>query len=101
MKNLIISLILVGSLFGSESVDSAFKLCMAIDRTGLSSQKCKVDGWNSSISVYFDMRSSEARKTCPAIVNIAKTNKWNIESKWILKIYSPYSNNNTIAQCSF
>ena len=101
MRKLIVSLFLVSGLFGANTVDNAFILCRALDNTNLLSKECSVSGWNQSVDVHMDMSSGEARKTCPELVSFAKSNGLRFDKGWKLKIFSPYSNGNTIAQCNF
>ena len=85
----------------ADTVDNAFKFCRALDATGMLSKPCDVSGWNHSIDVTMDTSSSEARKICSAIVAQASRVGASFDRGWKVRIYSPYSNGNTIAQCSF
>jgi len=80
----------------ADSVDTAFRFCDALDATGLLSKPCKVSGWNMSIDVSIDTTSSEARSICQGIAAQAGSS---FDSGWKVRIYSPYSSENTIAQC--
>lgn len=83
----------------STSVDNAYKLCTLFDGTGLTSAPCSVSGWNSSVDVKIDMTSGEARKLCPQLTGLARQKGMTFDSRWQLRIYSPYSGDNTIAFC--
>ena len=84
----------------TSSVDSAFKLCQAIDISGVAAEPCQVSGFNSSITISLDMTSIEARKSCIQIPNYLKGRyKLNFDSGWRFIIKSPYSNGNPIATC--
>lgn len=83
----------------ADTVDSAFNLCAALDSTGVLSQECEVDGGESTVKATLDMSSSEARKLCAGTVELAKQNGMYFNGEWKLKIYSPYSNGNSIAMC--
>lgn len=83
-----------------ESVDSASKICMAIDMAGIASKPCEVSGWNSSIQITIDVRSGEARDICHHLVNAASEKDWRFSRGWKIEIFSPYSNGNTIAYCN-
>ena len=85
----------------ADTVDNAFKFCSALDATGLLSKPCDVSGWNQSIDVTMDTSSTEARKMCAGIVAQASQVGARFDRGWKVRIYSPYSNGNTIAQCSF
>ena len=85
----------------ADTVDNAFKFCSALDATGMLSKPCDVSGWNQSIDVTMDTSSSEARKICSGIVAQASQVGAHFDRGWKVRIYSPYSNGNTIAQCSF
>lgn len=84
----------------SSSVDNAYRFCMALDSIDLLTQKCEVSGWNSSVDIYIDRTSSVARKICTQLSVFAHENKIKFDSGWSLRIYSPYSGNNTIATCN-
>jgi len=85
----------------ADTVDNAFKFCSALDATGILSKPCEVSGWNKSIDVTMDTSSTEARKICSGIVAQASQVGARFDRGWKVRIYSPYSNGNTIAQCSF
>lgn len=85
----------------ADSVENAYRFCSALDSTGLLSQPCKVSGWNQAIDATIDTSSSEARKICAGIVAQASQIGARFDKGWKVRIYSPYSNGNTIAQCSF
>ena len=85
----------------ADTVDNAYKFCSALDATGLLSKPCNVSGRNQSIDVTMDASSSEARKMCSGIVAQASQVGARFDRGWKVRIYSPYSNGNTIAQCSF
>lgn len=82
-----------------DSVDSAFRLCAFFDNSGLTSEKCKVSGWDESVNVTMDMTSETARTSCKMLAASAKKNKILFTKGWTLKIYSPYSGEKTIAFC--
>lgn len=81
------------------SVNSAYRICALMDASGLGSQPCDVSGWGSSVDLYLDMDAGEARKLCPQIAGLARDKGWRFQDGWTLKIYSPYSGDNTIAYC--
>lgn len=84
-----------------KGVDSAYKLCMMIDSTGLATKDCDVSavwGGKNEIIMTADMVSSEARKLC---VSVTKAYSENLKGEWKFIIRSPYSNGNNIAQCNF
>lgn len=83
----------------TDAVDRAFKACTWMDMTGLASQPCEVSGWRSTVTLYLDMSSAEARETCAGLPNILRTKDAVPGGDWTLEIKSPYSNDNTIAQC--
>lgn len=87
------------SASSNPSVDNAFRLCTGLDATGSLTQECEVSGWNSTVSIKTDLKPDEAREFCSGIVGIAKKKGWTFEPKWQLRIYSPYSGENTIAVC--
>lgn len=85
----------------ADTVDNAFKFCRALDSTGLLSEPCDVSGWNQSIDIIMDTSSAEARKICAGIVAQAAQVGARFDRDWKVRIYSPYSNGNVIAQCRF
>ena len=87
------------SVAQSDAVDRAFKACTWMDMTGLASQPCEVSGWRSTVTLYLDMNSAEARETCAGLPDILRTKNAVPGGNWTLEIKSPYSNGNTIAQC--
>ncbi|MCK5284954.1 MAG: hypothetical protein KAJ86_05145 [Alphaproteobacteria bacterium] len=106
MLKVIITVLSVTAFLGfsqiskADTVDNAYKFCYALDSTGLLSEPCKVSGWGRSIDVSIDTSSSEARKICSGIVAQASQLNIRFDDGWKIKIYSPYSNGNTIAQCN-
>lgn len=88
------------SASSESSVASAYKLCQAFDATGLTSEKCEVSGFGSSVNVRMDMDASEARKTCAGVAQLASAKGWLFDSGWTIKIFSPYSGDHPIATCS-
>jgi len=86
---------------GADTVDNAFRFCSALDGTGLLSKPCEVSGGSQAIDVTIDTSSSEARKICSSIVAQASQVGAHFDRGLKVRIYSPYSNGNTIAQCSF
>jgi len=98
LSHLTITVLLIGSqaAYAVDSVDNAFKFCTALDGTGLLSKPCEVSGWSLSIDISIDTTSNEARKICSGI---ASQGGGRFDRGWKLKIYSPYSNGNTLAQC--
>lgn len=82
------------------SVDNAFRLCGAFDQMGLLSDKCSVSGWSSAVDISVDTTAIEAHKICAISVNFAREHGINFDAGWQLRIYSPFSNGNTLAVCS-
>jgi YbbR domain-containing protein len=81
------------------SVDSAYKLCFAFEKTGLASDKCTVSGWGQTVNVTLDMPASEARKFCQELEGIKQGLDLSFRQGWTLKIYSPFSGERSIAYC--
>ena len=80
------------------AVNNAYKVCSAFDSTGVLSEPCEVSGWGSTIDIYIDTNSREAREFCLATASKVR-NHARLDG-WKIKIYSPFSGGNTIAQCS-
>ena len=81
------------------SVDNAFRVCALADATGLTSSKCEVSGFNSSIDIRLDMKADEARKLCSMLVGHIHSHNMDFKPDWTINIYSPYSGTNSIAFC--
>ncbi|MCQ8181127.1 hypothetical protein NP603_08405 [Methylomonas sp. SURF-1] len=92
---------LSNSVLAEDSIDKAFKLCAVFDGTGLLSEKCKVSGSNFSVDVSIDTSSKEAIQICKQIVGmLAKDKVYFDDGDWKIRIYSPFSNGKTIANCN-
>lgn len=85
----------------ADTIDSAYTVCSALDKSGSLSEECKVSGWNQSVDISLAMTAPDAMTTCNAIVKSAAKNKLRFDKGWKLRIYSPYSGKRTIATCSF
>ena len=81
-----------------ESVRAAHALCATFDATGLSTD-CEVSGWGSRVDVVIDMSSGEARETCRGVSQLLRQRGYDFDSQWKLRIRSPYSDDNAIAEC--
>lgn len=78
--------------------NNAEKLCAMIDAANLSSAPCTYSAWGKTMTATFDMSSSEARKLCGRLSNLAKQSNLFFSSGWKLQINSPYSKG-SIAFC--
>ncbi len=91
----------IGSVtFANDTVDNAFRLCAALEGTGLLSSECEVSGWNQTVEVIIDTSGSEARSICVGVSKMMVGIGAKFDKGWKLKIYSPYSGEKTIAFCS-
>lgn len=84
----------------ADTVDNAYRLCSVFDGTGLLSKPCDVSGWNQAVDVSMDTSSSEARKICSSVADMMAQKNIRFDRGWKIRIYSPFSNGNTIATCS-
>ncbi|MCG8613583.1 MAG: hypothetical protein MI864_23980 [Pseudomonadales bacterium] len=84
----------------ADTVDNAHRLCSVFDGTGLLSKPCDVSGWNQAVDVSMDTSSSEARKICSGVADMMAQKNIRFDRGWKIRIYSPFSNGNTIATCS-
>ncbi|MCD1620738.1 hypothetical protein K7H20_22000 [Salipiger manganoxidans] len=82
----------------ADAVTSANKLCALFDSTGLTSAKCEISGWNSSVTTTIDMSSGEARDLCNDVSALMEQ-RGDRFGGWTLNIKSPYSGENPIAFC--
>jgi hypothetical protein len=78
---------------GADAVDNAYRLCAAMDKTGLT-------GWGSTVDVRMDTSGAETRKICAGVVDMMAQQKHSFASKWKLCIFSPYSSEHPIAVCT-
>jgi len=89
----------VTSFSNADSVDDAYTVCKVLDNSVPMSKPCEVSGWNTSVDVSIDTNSSEAIKICDGVADLAKKNGMSFGKGWKIRIYSPFSNGNTIAVC--
>ncbi len=93
------ALIVAATAVSADVVDDAYRLCKAMEGTGLTTQ-CEVKGWGSTVDVRIDTNGAEARKICAgAADNMAKQTR-SFAGKWRLQIFSPYSGDRPIAVCT-
>ena len=83
----------------ADAVDDAYRLCAALEGTGLTTE-CEVKGWGSSVDVRIDTSSSEARKICTGAADMMAQKTRSFAGKWKLRIFSPYSGEHPIAICN-
>lgn len=83
----------------ADDIDKAYMVCAAADKTGVFSKKCSVSGGQFSINFNVDTSANEARKICSGMKDTIRSEGIKFDHKWTIKIYSPYSGNNTIAYC--
>ncbi len=86
--------------FAEDSIDSAFRLCAFFDNSDLTTDECKVSGWDESVNVTMNVNLGEAKTICKMLAASAKKNRILFTKDWKLKIYSPFSGKKTIAFCS-
>lgn len=84
----------------SQAVDDAYRVCAAMMGTNLVS-KCDVSGWNSSVDVRIDTTAREAIKMCSASVAMVSQHTTSLSGSWKLRIFSPFSGDNVLAECPF
>ncbi len=82
------------------SVNNAYKVCYIFEGTPIMTEPCDVSGWGKSVNVRLDATASEARILCNHLVGLARKGGWRFDAGWTLKIYSPYSGDNTTAYCA-
>jgi hypothetical protein len=84
----------------NDAVDAAYRVCKAMMTTNLVS-KCDVSGWNSSVDVRIDTNAREAIKMCSASVGLVSQYTTALSGRWKLRIFSPFSGENVLAECPF
>ncbi len=83
-----------------DTINSAYKVCEILDKSMPLSKPCKVSTWSSAVDISVDTNSSEARSMCVGIAGLAKQHGMYFSKGWKMRIYSPFSDGNTIAVCS-
>ena len=96
---LALPLMLSVSVAQADAVDDAYRLCKAMEGTGLTTE-CKISGYHSRVDVTIDTSGTEARKICAGIADRMARAGANFNGKWQLRILSPYSGEKAIAVCS-
>jgi len=86
--------------YAEDSVNNAYKVCAWFDASDVLSKPCDVSGWSSAIDVSIDVNGIDARKICALAIPTMKENKVKFDKGWKIRIYSPFSGDNTIAQCA-
>lgn len=87
-----------GSNAYADAIDNAYQVCEVFKNTGMSSD-CKVRGFGSYIDVQIDTNGREANKICRGVVN-QLADIMSFDSKWTLRIFSPFSGGNQLASCT-
>ena len=83
-----------------DAADDAYTVCTAMMNTNLVS-KCDVNGWNSSVDVRIDTTGEEAIKICTGSVAQISQYTARLAGKWKLRVFSPFSGDNVLAECPF
>lgn len=88
--------LMMGNVLMADDVDRARIICKSFDDTGVLTKPCNISTgfYDLSIEITANMTPSQARGICKMYAN----KKLGVAG-WNLKIYSPYSNGNIIAQC--
>jgi hypothetical protein len=82
------------------SSENALKLCKAWDASGTVTAPCEVSVWHQTVKVRIDTNGPEARKICDGAAKaLAQLVHATFMSGWKLKIYSPFSGDQTLAVC--
>ena len=98
-KSLIaLALSFLTSFAHADAVDDAYRLCKAMEGTGMSTE-CTVSGYHSRVDVTIDTNGAEARKICAGVADQMARAGANFNGKWQLRILSPYSGEKAIAVC--
>jgi hypothetical protein len=91
--------LLFQNIANADVVDDAYRLCSALERTGLTTE-CEVKGWGSTVDVRIATSGSEARKICSGVVDMMANQTGSFNGNWKLQIFSPYSGDHPIASCT-
>jgi hypothetical protein len=79
------------------SVNNAYRLCAAFDQMGILSKKCDVSGWHESVDISVATTAADALSFCRQLSKAVHLGEF--EQGWTLRIFSPYSGDNTIGIC--
>lgn len=79
------------------SVRNAYILCEVFDL--IATEPCTVSGWNMSVDATVDMNSTDAKTACTGVVSRMRAKGYLFDPGWTIRIYSPFSGDNTIARC--
>lgn len=82
----------------ADPVEDAFKLCSVMDGSGVLSSECKVKSKTVELSI--DTTAIEAKKMCTGIVGMSAKYGLRFDSRWKIRIYSPFSGDNSLAVCT-
>jgi len=93
------ALIVATPTASADVIDDAYRLCKAMEGTGLTTQ-CEVKGWGSTVDVRIDTNGAEARKICAGTADMMAKQTRTFAGKWKLQIFSPYSGDRPIAVCT-
>lgn len=93
------SLALASPLVTADVIDDAYRLCKAMEATGLTTE-CEVKGWGSTVDVTIDTSGSEGRKICAGVADMMAKQTRTFAGKWKLRIFSPFSGQRPIAVCT-
>jgi hypothetical protein len=95
----VLPLLFLGSTAHADPVDDAYRLCKAMEGTGMTTE-CTVSGYHSRVDATIDTNGAEARKVCTGIAEQMSRAGANFKGKWQLRILSPYSGEKAIAVCA-
>lgn len=79
-------------------IELARGLCTGLAMMTDFSKPCDVNGWGPSVDVWVDMTGAQAAEYCRVVVGIVAEAGLKL-SGWELRIYSPFSGENTIGYC--
>lgn len=102
MKKILLSIVVMfgaGIQANADTINNAYALCKTFDDTGVLAKPCEVSGWGQSVDIPVAISSTEARAICAMYADRAKEVGMKFDEGWTIKIYSPYSGENTIAVC--
>lgn len=99
----LVAALLALSLVSSASADEIKKaqgLCAGLAMLTDFSKPCDVNGWGPSVDIWVDMTGAQAAEFCRGVVTLAAQTGLVFPRDWELRIYSPFSGENTIAYCT-
>jgi hypothetical protein len=86
--------------YKGNTIENAHTLCGVFNQGGLLSEPCSVHGWGQYVKLSIDTSAYEAKALCDTVVEQLRNYNTHFNNGWSIKIFSPFSNGQTIATCN-